>query len=127
MIIRNLKDCTQITAGDGSTLRELVHPADGEFHFGFSLAQAVVKAGQRTKPHRLTSSEVYYIVEGSGIMHVGREAAEVAAGSAVYIPPTEVQFIENTGSTDLVFLCIVDPAWTPEGEDVLPAGAVGRR
>jgi mannose-6-phosphate isomerase-like protein (cupin superfamily) len=127
MIIRKLKDCPEITAGDGSALRELVHPAKGAFRFGFSLAHAIVKAGERTKPHRLKGSEVYYIVEGRGIMHVGREAAEVTEGAAVYIPPAEVQFIENTGTTDLVFLCIVDPAWSPEDEDVLPTTAVRGR
>jgi mannose-6-phosphate isomerase-like protein (cupin superfamily) len=122
MIIRDLKDCTEITAGDGSALRELFNPGSGAFPFGCSLAHAVVKRGGKTRPHRLKSSEVYYILEGRGVMHVGDEASEVAAGQAVYIPPFHVQFIENTGRSDLVFLCLVDPAWEPDDEEVLPEG-----
>jgi len=120
MIIRDLKDCREITAGDGSALRELLHPDQGPFQFDYSLAHAVVKPGARTKPHRLKNSEVYYILEGRGLMHIEQETAEVSAGQAVYIPPFHIQFIENTGATELAFLCIVDPAWKPEDEEVLP-------
>ena len=126
MIIRDLKDCREITAGDGSALRELFHPDQGPFQFDYSLARAVVKPGGETNPHRLKNSEVYYILEGRGLMHIEQETAEVSAGQAVYIPPFHIQFIENTGATDLAFLCIVDPAWKPEDEEVLPDGRPGR-
>jgi mannose-6-phosphate isomerase-like protein (cupin superfamily) len=35
----------------------------------------------------------------------------------IYIPPKGVQYIENTGDSDLEFLCIVDPPWFPEAEE----------
>jgi mannose-6-phosphate isomerase-like protein (cupin superfamily) len=35
----------------------------------------------------------------------------------IYVPPRGVQHIENTGSDDLEFLCIVDPPWYPEAEE----------
>jgi len=127
MLIRNIKDCREITAGDGSALRELLHPDRGPFPFGYSLARAVVKPGHRTKPHRLKSTEVYYVLEGRGVMHVGGEAAEVAAGQAVFVPALLAQSIENTGPGDLVFLCIVDPAWKAEDEEVVPEKAEGSR
>jgi len=120
MIVRDVKDCVEITAGDGSALRELFAPEGSAFRGRYSLARAVVERGGRTRPHRLKSSEVYYILEGHGLMHVEGETAEVTAGQAVYIPPRHVQFIENTGRTELAFLCLVDPAWKPEDEEVLP-------
>jgi len=126
MIIRDLKDCREITAGDGSALREFFHPGQGPFQFDYSLARAVVRPGAKTKPHRLKNSEVYYILEGRGLMHIELETAEVSAGQAVYIPPFHIQFIENTGPVDLAFLCIVDPAWKPEDEEVLPDGRPGQ-
>ncbi len=122
MIIKDVKDITEITAGDGSALRELLHPDKGPYPFGYSLARAVVKPGAKTEPHRLKSSEVYYILEGRGLMRIGGETAAVGAGQAVYIPPFHVQSIENVGEADLVFLCIVDPAWRPADEEVLPPG-----
>ncbi len=122
MIIKDAKDCEEIAAGDGSALCELLHPGRGPFRVGYSLARAVVRPGEKTKTHRLKSSEVYIILEGRGLMHVEKETAEVRPGQAVYIPPGHAQSIENTGPTNLAFLCIVDPAWKPEDEEVLPEG-----
>jgi mannose-6-phosphate isomerase-like protein (cupin superfamily) len=127
MIIKDAADCREITAGDGSALRELLHPAKGPFACGYSLAEARVKPGQATSPHRLKGSEVYFILEGQGLMCVDGESASVAAGQAVYIPPRAVQSIENTGEGDLRFLCLVDPAWRPEDEEVLPGPSTGDR
>jgi mannose-6-phosphate isomerase-like protein (cupin superfamily) len=119
MIIRSLVDTTESEAGDASFLKDLLHPAKEPLKIRYSLAHAAVRPGQATLPHRLKSAEVYYILEGNGLMHVGLERAEVGPGQAVYIPPGEVQFIENAGPGDLLFLCIVDPAWTPADETVL--------
>lgn len=52
-------------------------------------------------------------------MHLDGEVREVGPGDTVCIPPRAVQYIDNTGTGDLVFLCIVDPAWRPEDEMVL--------
>lgn len=119
MLIKTLDDSAGFRAGDGSFLKELLHPGREGLSLRYSLAHAEVGPGRATRPHKLTGSEVYYILEGRGVMHVGDERAEVAAGQAVYIPPGGVQFIENAGPTRLAFLCLVDPAWTPEAEEVL--------
>jgi mannose-6-phosphate isomerase-like protein (cupin superfamily) len=119
MIIRSLHDIPGFRAGDGSFLRELLHPAKEPLGIGYSLAHASVRPGDRTLPHRLRSAEVYVILEGTGRMRVGDESAEVGPGQAVLIPPGEVQSLENTGASDLAFLCIVDPAWRAEDEEIL--------
>jgi mannose-6-phosphate isomerase-like protein (cupin superfamily) len=119
MIIRSLRDIAGFRAGDGSFLRELLHPAKGPFSVAYSLAHASVRRGDRTLPHKLKGAEVYVILEGTGRMRVGAEEAEVGPGQAVYIPPGEVQSLENTGPSDLAFLCIVDPAWRAEDEEIL--------
>lgn len=118
MLVRKLLDCPEFISGDGAILRELLNAHKGDFSFGYSLAHAIVKAGKRTKPHRLKFSEVYYIIKGRGRMHVDDESKAVRPGTVVYIPPNAGQYIENTGKADLVFLCIVDPAWKPECEKV---------
>jgi len=119
MIIKSLRNIAGFEAGDASFLKELLHPAKEPLGIGCSLAHAVVEPGARTLPHRLKSAEVYYVIEGRGLMHAGDEQAEVAAGDAVYIPPGAVQFIESTGPGDLAFLCIVDPAWRAADEEIL--------
>ena len=120
MFIKNLWDCEEIIAGDNSRLRELLQPARDGLKIGYSLAYARVAPGETTLPHRLkTSSEVYYILAGQGRMYIDDEEADVAAGQAIYIPPGAVQWIKNTGAEDLVFLCIVDPAWRLEDEEII--------
>jgi mannose-6-phosphate isomerase-like protein (cupin superfamily) len=113
MFVKRLKDCPQFTAGDKSILRELLHPAKAPLNIRYSLAHATVGPGQKTTPHKLKSAEVYYITAGSGLMHIDDQSSEVGPDCAVYIPPQATQYIENTGDSDLVFLCIVDPAWRP--------------
>ena len=119
MFVKHLKDYREFIAGDGSVLRELLNPDKSALEVRYSLAHATVNAGQKTRPHKLESSEVYYIIAGKGIMHVDEETAEVGPNCAIYIPPRAVQYIENTGNCDLEFLCIVDPAWREEDEEVL--------
>ncbi len=120
MIIRRLDDLPPFASGDRARLRELLHPGKmARADFRYSLAHAEVAPGRRTLAHRLRSSEVYYILEGRGTMHVDAESAEVRPGDAVVIPPDSVQFIENPGPAPLAFLCIVDPAWRGDDEEVL--------
>ena len=119
MLIKRRKDCAEITAGDRTRLRELLHPARDAADVRYSLAVARLAPGRQSQAHRLKAAEVYYVVRGSGVMHVGDEASGVAAGDAVYIPPGSVQWLENTGKDEIEFLCIVDPAWRPEDEETL--------
>lgn len=119
MFIRDLRTCDEIVAGDETILRELLHPDKADLKIRYSLAHAKVKPGQSSLPHRLKTSEVYYILEGEGIMYVDDESAAVHPGHAIYVPPNSTQHIKNTGNSDLKFLCIVDPAWNPEDEEVL--------
>ena len=117
MLIKKLKDCKEITAGDGTRLRELLHPTRDAVAIRYSLACAWLAPGARSQAHRLKTAEVYYLVRGTGTMHIGDETAEVTPGDAVYIPPGSVQWLENTGEEEIEFLCIVDPAWRPEDEE----------
>ncbi len=119
MLIKKLKDCPEFIAGDNTVLREMIHPAKTDLTLGYSLAHATVKPGETSTRHKLKTSEVYYILQGSAKMHIDDEIASVTADDTIYIPPHSIQYIENTGSTDLKFLCIVDPAWKIEDEEVL--------
>ncbi len=118
MFIKDLKDCEEFIAGDNTILRELLHPAKMELDFRYSLAYAIVRPGKTSYRHSLKTSEVYYILEGEGMMHINEDKEKVHKNQAIYIPPYAKQFIENNGNVDLKFLCIVDPAWRPEDEEV---------
>lgn len=83
------------------------------------MAHARLPVGEWSSLHRLTSSEVYYILSGSGRMEIDGRAREVHPGDAVYIPPGARQRIFSLGPDPLEFLCIVDPAWRVEDEEIL--------
>ncbi|MEB3360401.1 MAG: cupin domain-containing protein [Synechococcales bacterium] len=116
MLVQRLQDCAEFVAGDSTRLRELLHPDKQPIDLRYSLAHAVVAMGQSSTPHALTTSEVYYILQGQGEMTIDEEQKIVEPGDAVYIPPHARQFIRNCGEEDLIFLCIVDPAWRKEDE-----------
>jgi len=119
MLIKDLNDCSEFIAGDGSILKELLHTGKQDVEFRYSLAHAKVFKGKKTNPHILKTSEVYYIISGKGLMHIDNESDQVSAKQAIYIPPGSMQFIENIGDNDLEFLCIVDPAWKKEDEIII--------
>lgn len=106
-------------AGDHTVLRELMHPAKDGVALRYSVAHGTLAEGKRSKRHILTSSEVYYFIAGQGRMTIDAETCPVEAGSMVYVPPGGTQFLENTGTSDIEFLCLVDPAWKVEDEQVL--------
>lgn len=122
MLVKRFSDCEEIIALDGTILRELLNPRydRADLKLDYSLAHAIVRPGQSSAPHRFfEASEVYYILQGTGRMHVDNEVSDVRIGDAVYIPPMGVQYIENTGNTDLVFLCVVAPSWYPDAEELV--------
>ncbi len=119
MLVLHLSDCPEFIAGDNTTLREILNPDKQNVQLRYSLAHAIVRPGEVSRPHKLATSEAYYILEGTGIMTIDDEQTEVGPGHTIYIPPHSVQSISSTGESDLKFLCIVDPAWRAEDEEVL--------
>ncbi|MCL6435886.1 MAG: cupin domain-containing protein [Leptolyngbyaceae cyanobacterium HOT.MB2.61] len=118
MLIRKLGACEEFVAGDSTLLRELLHPDKQPLELRYSLAHAIVPVGQTSIPHSLKTTEVYYILSGRGEMHINEEAHPVEPGDAIYIPPNARQYIKNSGTEPLIFICIVDPAWRKEDETV---------
>jgi mannose-6-phosphate isomerase-like protein (cupin superfamily) len=119
MLIKDAARLPDLQAADYTRLREILHPERDDVTLRYSLALAAVGPGERSLPHRMMTTEVYYILSGTGTMHVDDEIEPVHAGQAIYIPPGRTQWIENAGRTSLAFLCIVDPAWREEDEEVV--------
>ena len=82
----------------------------------YSLAQARVEAGVTTEWHWLKNTdELYYILSGNGKMEIGEDFERaVKPGDAIFIPKMKKQRITNTGTEDLIFLCICTPRWEEE-------------
>lgn len=119
MLINDQKNCEFFISEDGSSLCELLHPHKDNLKLPYSLAYAIIKPGEISQRHKLAVPEVYYIIEGDGIMHVAHEAEQVHSGQAIYIPADTEQHLENAGSNNLCFLCIVAPPYHPDYNEAL--------
>jgi len=114
-----LSERQEFLAGDHTRLREIFHPAKHQLQLGYSLARGTLGPGQRSKRHVLKSSEVYYFIAGQGRLTINNREVPIEAGTTLYVPPGGVQSLENTGNHEMEFLCLVDPAWRAEDEQVL--------
>jgi mannose-6-phosphate isomerase-like protein (cupin superfamily) len=64
--------------------------------------------------HVHAPEQVYYILEGSGMMTVGDERRPVEAGDCVYFPSFARHGLENTGGATLRYLSGASPSFTEE-------------
>ena len=109
-----------IVAADGSTVRELSHPGWSASAKALSLAEATVAAGDSTFLHlHRASEEIYLFSAGRGLMRLGGEELEVAAGDCVVIPPGTPHRLVNDGSEPLVLLCCCSPAYSEADTEIL--------
>ena len=121
MLIRDIADYPHERMIDQSLLCELLHPdkVPGAAGLACSVAHAIVPPGESTLPHMLVrSTEIYYLLSGTGEMNIDDEHTPVREGQIILIPPGARQFIRNTGSKNLVFLCIVTPRWQADDEQL---------
>jgi mannose-6-phosphate isomerase-like protein (cupin superfamily) len=119
MLVKKLKDCPEFLGMDKTMRREILHRKNDGIDLRFSLAHTKVAPGTASLPHRLRTTEVYYILRGHGVMHTNKQSEKVKQGCAIYVPPDAVQYIENVGNEDLEYLCLVDPAWRPEDVEIV--------
>jgi mannose-6-phosphate isomerase-like protein (cupin superfamily) len=112
-------DRPEFLAEDHTRLREIFHPAKHQLTLSYSLAHGTLPSGRRSKRHVLVSSEVYYFIAGRGRFTIDDQVTYFESGTTIYVPPGGQQFVENTGETDVEFLCIVEPAWRMEDETML--------
>lgn len=103
---------------EGCHIIESANCTDDE---GVSIARARVEAGRSTRAHLLhDTTERYVILNGKGVVEVGGlDPEEVGPGDVVIIPPGVSQRITNTGSGDLVFLCVCSPRFRQENYEDL--------
>jgi mannose-6-phosphate isomerase-like protein (cupin superfamily) len=69
-----------------------------------------VEPGGRQLLHHHPEMQVYVIVQGSGLMHVGGEIQRVRAGDLIYIPSNAEHGIENDRAEPLSYVSAATPA-----------------
>jgi mannose-6-phosphate isomerase-like protein (cupin superfamily) len=120
MFFKSTEEVPAFIAGDATYLRELFHPKNDGIESHYSLVHAEIAVGEQSYPHTLQAqAELYYILEGEGMMYVAEEKRSVQVGDLVLVNVGEKQFVVNTGTQPLRFLCIVSPPWSAADEVIL--------
>jgi mannose-6-phosphate isomerase-like protein (cupin superfamily) len=113
MKFRSLETAESFTTADGSTIRELHGLATSARNQ--SLAEATLAPGQSTQRHfHAESEEIYFVLEGAGVMELDGERRRVAPGQAVLIPPGAWHEIRAGEEAPLRFLCACAPPYRHE-------------
>lgn len=116
MLVIDTNTAETISGLEGTKIKQIFHPHNTMLGIRYSIVHCTLGPGKSTKPHKLKSSEVYFVTNGTGTIHVDDECADVRPGKAVYVQPYSKQYIRNSSDAPLEFLCIVDPAWRQEDE-----------
>jgi quercetin dioxygenase-like cupin family protein len=106
MIVRNLKqDIVQsrwyIAHGGGLATQYF---SSNELAGLLFFAYAVVKPGKSIETHIDPYEEIYYILEGEGIMRIGDDEQRVEKGDTIWLPHDIPHSLSNIGSEDCIFL-----------------------
>ena len=119
MSLRKNSEIGFIEGNEGTKIKQYFHPHNTLNGINYSLAQFTLESGKKSKLHKMKSSEIYYILEGSGKLTINGESYLLQKDDSAYVPRNAEQFIENSGNKILKFLCIVEPAWKSDDEVLL--------
>lgn len=112
MTVQNLNEQSPFTTKDGSTIRSILDRTNAPVQ-NQSLAEATVPVGKPTERHyHKLSEELYFILEGQGIMEINGEERQVLPGDAILIPPGAWHQI--TACETLRLLCCCAPPYSHE-------------
>ena len=131
MIIADLKKMRGRVYPAGRRTKNLVGGSSAIQARNFSIGHVSIdRRGGQVPWHNQDQEEVYFILEGTGEMVLGKERRMMKAGQAVYIPPGVFHQITNTAETPLVMMYCYGPAgevahWRQELSGTLPSPGEG--
>ncbi len=101
-------------ADDRAVAREIASPRNSRAE-KLSIADIIIPAGVKVRPHyHEVIEEIYYVTGSSGLMHVDGKERQIGVGDAVVIKPGERHFVHNTTTEELRLIVTCTPAWTPD-------------
>jgi mannose-6-phosphate isomerase-like protein (cupin superfamily) len=105
--VRDLKDAPEVIHSScGQSIRLITRADTPEVSF-----HVVHILDGKTHYHK-RSTEVYYVLEGTGKLELDRETIDLKAGVIAFIPPG----VRHRGHGDFKTVVVGTPAFTPEDE-----------
>ena len=75
------------------------------------LAIATLQPGKEIEAHVDPMEEIYFVLQGTGEMHVDDESRRVGPGDATWIPTGSSHRLLNNGDEDLIILVVASSNW----------------
>ncbi len=114
-----MKESNSYITKDSSLILELINPVLSG-NKNLSLAIATVEPFKETKLHiHKNSEEVYFIIQGKGLMTLGNKTFTVKEEDAILIPPKTPHKIKNNEEKELKILCVCSPPYSHEDTELL--------
>jgi len=102
---RSLHDLSLEPTRNGGLKKVLIRHEDVSSHLMF-LNEVYVAPGERIELHEHQDmEEVFYFLEGEGLMQMAEDVEPVLPGDRVIVPNKMAHAIENTGDTRMKFIC----------------------
>ena len=112
MIVRNVNDKEVLDTtyiAHGGAIAQMILDRRTLKEIGF-LAIATLAPGKEIEGHIDPMEEIYFILNGSGEIHVDNESKTVGAGDATWIPAGSRHSLLNNGKEDCIILVVASPA-----------------
>jgi mannose-6-phosphate isomerase-like protein (cupin superfamily) len=108
IVCRSLKECKYADTQGNIQIAELLNSKklDKKPDNNYSVSHSTIKSGKNTESHLMKNPEVYYILEGEGLVYIDGIPVELRPERLIYIPADSIQAVSNTGDEDLKFLVI---------------------
>jgi mannose-6-phosphate isomerase-like protein (cupin superfamily) len=113
MITRNLKDKAVLETtyiAHGGAIAQMILDRRILKEIGF-LAIASLAPGKEIEAHVDPMEEIYFVMTGSGKMHVDEDSRQVGPGDATWIPAGSAHSLLNNSNEDLVILVVASSNW----------------
>ncbi len=127
MHLRQASDVTPIQSAHGEQVQELIGQAAGG-SAAYSLATITLLPGKASLVHyHPVVEECYYVLSGEGTLRIDDQTLTLKPGQTVAILPPAVHQIRNDRATNLVFLAVCVPPWTPDCSIFLDSSQTSQR
>jgi mannose-6-phosphate isomerase-like protein (cupin superfamily) len=101
-------------AGYCGSIYEMIGPGNSSAKL-MDCVLVEIAPGGRSRPHRhIAGEEIYFVVAGTGVLHLGSQMRAVCPGYVAFIPPGIRHVIENNSSTPLQLFVVNAPPYQAE-------------
>jgi len=103
MFVKNKGDFQLKFAENGCLTAKMIENVSSDYAAMYNR----LDAGKSSNEHMHEDcDELYYVIDGCGLLKVGKETKKIKTGDLIVIPKGEFHFLTNEGDTSVEFLTI---------------------